>query len=203
MTRPLALLLLAGSLLLLVCSALHPILPLTGPGDLAMIAAMPGWRRLHLGLLYGTGMIIAGIWARMIAAEPEQRAGLGAAFALLAIGEALNGVNIGFMAGAGTEFARLFAAGVDVTQVYQAQHLAAVMSGKLAGFLVSLSAGMLATLTGKMPGEPRWLVGLAWLACGAGLVGNLLAPPGHPLMLTSVGLMGVWQVGTAVRLVRQ
>ena len=203
MTRPLALLLLAGSLLLLVGSALHPILPLTGQGDLEMIAAMPGWRLLHLGLLYGTGMIIAGIWARMIAAEPEQRAGLGAAFALFAIGEALNGVNIGFMAGAGTEFARLFAAGVDVTQVYQAQHLAAVMSGKLAGFLVSLSAGMLATLTGKMPGEPRWLVGLAWLACGAGLVGNLLAPPGHPLMLTSVGLMGVWQVGTAVRLVRR
>jgi len=203
MTRPLAIVLLAGSLLLLVCSALHPILPLTGQGDLAMIAAMPSWRVIHLGLLYATGMIIAGIWARVLAADPAERIGLGAACVVLSIGEALNGVNIGFMAGAGTEFARLFAAGADVSQVYQAGHLAAVMSGKLAGFLVSLSAGLLAMVTGTIPGEPRWLVGLAWLACVAGLAGNLLAPPGHPLMLTSVGVMGVWQVVTAVRLVRR
>lgn len=201
MTRSLAALLLVGSLLLLVCSALHPILPLTGPGDLAMIAAMPSWHRVHLGLLYGTGMIIAGIWARMLSAEPGHRLGLGAAFAVLSIGEALNGVNIGFMAGAGTEFARLALAGADVAQTYQAQHLSAVMAGKLAGFLVSLAAGLVAMITRKIAEEPRWLVGLAWLGCIAGLAGNLLAPAGHPLMLTSVGVMGVWQAGTAARLV--
>lgn len=202
MTRLLSILLLAGSLLLIVCSALHPILPLTGPGDLAMIAAMGSWRTLHLGLLYATGLIIAGIWARWMAAEAGERAGLAIAFVVLGVGEALNGVNIGFMAGAGTEFARLHAQGVDVAQVYQAQHLAAVMAGKLAGFLVAVAAGMVAWITGKT-GEPRWLVGLAWVACGAGLAGNLLAPPGHPLMLSSVGVMAVWQLLTAIRLLRK
>jgi hypothetical protein len=201
MTRILAVLLLIGSLLLLICSALHPILPLTGEGDLAVIAAMPSWRLVHFGLLYGTGMIIVGIWARVLPAEAEHRLGLGAAFVVLSIGEALNGVNIGFMAGAGTEFARLASAGADVAQIYQAQHLWAVMAGRLAGFLVSLSAGLVAMITGRIPGEPRWLVALAWLACVAGLGGNFLAPAGHPLMLTSVGVMGVWQAGTAARLV--
>ena len=200
MTRPLALLLLAGSLLLLVCSALHPVLPLNGPGDLTMIAAMGRWQPVHIGLLYATGMIIAGIWARLLAAEPDTRAGLGVAFVVLVVGELLNGVNIAFMTGAGTEYARLFAAGVDLSQVYHTQHLAAVMCGKLGGFLVALAAGMVALATGRVLSEPRWLVGLAWLACIAGLAGNFLAPSGHPLMLTSVGVMGVWQVGTAVRL---
>src|SRR5262245_57759110 len=104
MTRPLAFLLLAGSLLLLVCSALHPVLPLNGPGDLALIASMGRWHLVHVGLLYGTGMIMAGIWARFLAADPETRAGLGVAFVVLVVGELLNGVNIAFMTGAGTEY---------------------------------------------------------------------------------------------------
>jgi len=203
MTRLLATLLLVGSLLLIVCSAFHPILPLTGPGDLAMIGSMGSWRLIHLGLLYATGLVIAGIWARWFGAERSERPILGIAFVVLGIGEALNGVNIGFMAGAGTEFARLNSQGSDVQQVYQALHLAAIMSGKLAGFLVSLAAGMVALTTRQTPGEPLWLVWLAWLACGAGLAGNLLAPPGHPLMLASIGMMAFWQTATAVRLLRQ
>jgi hypothetical protein len=202
MTRPLALLLLAGSLLLLVCGAFHPILPLTGQGDLTMIAMMPSWKLVHLGLLYATGMIIAGIWCRMLVAE-EGRAGLGVAFVVLCIGETLNGVNIGFMAGAGTEFARLHASGAEVAQVYQAGHLAAVMFGKLGGFLVSLAAGMIAMVTSKSGTEPRWLVATAWVACGVGLLGNLFAPAGHPAMLAGIGLMAVWQVGASVRLLRK
>lgn len=201
MTRLLAALLLAGSLLLLVCSALHPILPLNGQGDLTMIAMMPSWKLVHLGLLYATGMIIVGIWSRLLATE-EGRAGLGVAFLVLCIGETLNGVNIGFMAGAGTEFARLHGTGVDVTQVYQASHLAAIMFGKLGGFLASLAAGMIAMVTGRIGTEPRWLVGTAWIACVVGLLGNFFAPPGHPAMVASIGLMAVWQVGASVRLLR-
>jgi hypothetical protein len=202
MTRLLAILLLLGSLLLLICSALHPVLPLSGAEDLVMIGRMARWRWIHLGLLYATGMIIAGIWVRWMNAPGEQRQGLAVAFLVLVIGEALNGVNIGFMAGAGTEFARLYAAGTDVSQIYQAQHLGAIMAGKLGGFLVSIAAGLIAAATARSRTEPRWMVGLASLACGAGLAGNLFAPPGHPLMLTSVGLMAVWQVGAAVRVLR-
>jgi hypothetical protein len=202
MTRLLSVLLLAGSLLLIVCSALHPILPLTGEGDLTIIAARRSWWLIHQGLLYATGLIIAGIWARWTAAEAAERGGLGVAFVVLGIGQALNGVNIAFMAGAGTEYGRLLSQGVDLSQVYQAQHLAAVMAGRLAGFLVAGAAGMVALTTGKTSAEPRGLVGLAWLACGAGLLGNFFARPGHPLMLTSVGVMAVWQAVTAVRLLR-
>lgn len=202
MPRLLAAILLTGSLLLLVCSAFHPILPLTGQGDLTMIAMMPSWKLIHLGLLYATGMIIVGIWSRFLSAPGEGRTGLALAFLVLCIGETLNGINIGFMAGAGTELGRLHAAGADVADVYQAGHLTAVMSGKLAGFLVSLAAGMVALSTAKNGMEPSWLVGTAWVACVGGLLGNFFAPAGHPLMVASIGLMAVWQVGTSIRLLR-
>jgi hypothetical protein len=202
MPRLLALLLLLGSLLLIVCAGLHPILPLTGPADLALIGATGHWRLIHLGLLYATGLIIAGVWGRWLVAEPAERPGLAAAFAILALGEALNGVNIGYMTGAGTFFAGLAAGGAEVATVYQALHLSAVMAGKLGGFLVAISAGLIALTTRQRSDEPRALVTLAGIACLAGLAGNLLATPGHPLMLTSVGLMAVWQVGTAARLLR-
>jgi len=202
MTRVLALLLLAGSALLLGAAALHPVLPLTAAGDLGIIAAMPHWRLVHDALLYATGLIIAGVWARWLAADPVERPGLAVAFAILGIGQALNGVNIAYMTGAGTLFATMQAGGADVGAAYLATHAFAVMCGRLAGFLVALAAGAVALATVRHAAEPRWLVGLAWLACGAGLVGNLLATPGHPLMLTSVGVMAVWQVLTALRLLR-
>ncbi len=201
MTRALALLLLAGSMLLLAAMALHPVLPLTAAGDLPLIHGMPRWQPIHLGLLYSTGMIIAGIWARWLAADAPERAGLGTAFVIFGIGQALNGVNIGYMAGAGTLFARLAHEGADVAAVYQATHMFAVMCGRLAGFLVAIAAGIVAATTSARSDEPRWLVGVAWLACVGGLAGNLLAPSGHPLMLTSVGVMAVWQAATAGRLV--
>ncbi len=199
MARFLALLLLVGSLLLIGCAILHPVLPLTAQADLDLIVATHHWHWIHLGLLHATGLIIAGIWCRWLSADPAERDGLAVAFLVLAIGEALNGVNIAYMTGAGTAFAGMHAAGLDVRGVYQATHEAAVMSGRLAGFLVALAAGLVAATTMGRATEPRPLIWLAWLACGAGLAGDLLAPPGHPLMLTSVGLMALWQAVTAVR----
>jgi hypothetical protein len=74
------------------------------------------------------------------------------------------------------------------------------MCGRLAGLLVAIAAGVVAATTRHRPDEPRWLVGVAWLAFAGGIAGNLLAPPGHPVMLTSVGVMAVWQVATAARI---
>lgn len=202
MTRGLALLLLLGSTALLVATALHPVLPLTAAGDLAIIAAMPHWRLVHLVLLHATGLIIAGVWARWLAAEPAERPGLAVAFVVLGIGQALNGVNIAYMTGAGTGFAALHAGGADIGAVYQATHSFAVMCGRLAGFLVAIAAGLIALATASSVSEPRWLVGLAWLGCVAGLLGNLAAAPGHPLMLTAIGVMAAWQAATALRLLR-
>lgn len=203
MTRVLSWVLLLGSVLLLAAMAFHPILPLTAQGDLTLIQATPHWRWIHLGLLYATGLMIAGIWARWLVAAGAERAGLGAAFMVFVIGQAMNGVNIGYMTGAGTLFARMAQDGLDVAASYQATHAFAVMCGKLGGFLVAVAAGMVAMATRGSADEPRWLVGVAWLACAAGLAGNLLAPAGHPLMLSSVGVMAVWQVATAGRLVRR
>lgn len=202
MPRFLALLLLLGTVLLLGAGAMHPILPLTGPGDLSLIHAMGHWRTVHLVLLYGTGLIIVGIWARLLTGNALERPSLGAAFVIFSIGMALNGVNIAFMTGAGTHFAQLFGQGDPVAEVYQALHLFAVTTGRLGGFLVALAAAIisLATRSGGM--DPPWLIGLAGLAAVAGVLGNLLAPPGHPLMLTSIGVMGAWQVVTALRILR-
>jgi hypothetical protein len=200
MIRLLAILLLGGSVLLLLCSAAHPILPLTASGDLALIQATPYWHSIHVGLLYATGFIIAGIWSRWLAAEAVERPGLGAACAVFSLGQVLNGVNIAYMTGAGTLFAEQAHEGVAVGAVYQATHMSAVMCGRLAGFLVAVAAGIIAMATSGRASEPRWLIGLAAMACGAGLVGNAFATPGHPLMLTSVGIMAVWQVATAGRM---
>jgi len=202
LTKALAGLLVAGSALLIGASVMHPVLPLTGPGDLALIAATAHWRTIHITLLYATGMIIAGIWARWYVAEEGERPGLAIGCAVLAIGQALNAVNIAYMTGAGTEFARLAQGGADVAAVYEASHRFAVNTGRAGGFLVAIAALIVALTTQRQADEPRGLVLLAWLACVGGLAGNLLAQPGHPLMLTSIGLMALWQLGTGVRIVR-
>jgi len=200
MTRFLALLLLLGSLLLLAGAALHPILPLTAEGDLELIAATGRWALVHYTLLHATGLVIAGIWAIWLAAPeasaPEARRGLAVACAVFGVGQALNGVNIAYMTGAGTMLAAL-APDPGLATTYHAMHLFAVMCGRLAGFLVSIAAFLFALAT------PRPLSLLAGFAGVAGLLGNFLAPPGHPLMLTSVGLLAAWQAVMAGQMLRR
>ena len=200
MIRLLAILLLGGSVLLLLGAVVHPILPLTAPGDLALIQSTSYWHSIHVGLLYATGLIIAGIWSRWLAADEVERPGLGVAFVVFTMGQVLNGVNIAYMTGAGTLFAAQAHEGLAVGAFYQVSHMFAVTCGRLAGFLVALAAGLIAMATSRRAAEPRWLIGLATVACGAGLLGNALAPPGHPLMLTSVGVMALWQAVVAGRI---
>ena len=61
--RPLAALLLAGSLILLGAASLHPVLHGSASDHLQMISDTPRWRTIHLLLSLGTGLTIAGIWA--------------------------------------------------------------------------------------------------------------------------------------------
>lgn len=199
MIRGLALLLFVGSLALLTGAALHPILPLTADGDLALISATPHWYPIHVVLLYATGMVIVGIWSRWLVAEEAERQGLTVGFVVFGVGQAFNAINIAYMTGAGTLLAGLAAESQAVGTLYQAGHMFAVTCGRLAGFLVSISGALIAIATSRSSEEPRWLVGIAWVSFAGGLAGNLLATPGHPLMLASVGLMGVWQVATATR----
>ncbi len=202
MPRALAFLLLVGTALLLGAGAMHPILPLTGAGDLTLIGGMAHWHAVHLALLYATGLCIAGIWARWLTANALERPALAAAFVLFGLGMTLNGVNIAFMTGAGTHFAAMFGQGIQVSEIYQALHLFAVTTGRLGGFLISLAAGIIALATRSGGQDPAWLIGVAGVAAVAGVLGNLFAPAGHPLMLTVIGVLGVWQLVTAVRILR-
>ena len=202
MPKALAFILLAGTALLAGAGAMHPILPLTGEGDLRVISGMAHWRLVHLLLLYSTGMCITGIWARWMTGNALERPSLAAAFAVYGVGMTLNGVNIAFMTGAGSYFATLFAQGQPVAEIYQAGHLFAVNAGRLGGFMISLAAGIIALSTRSGGQDPRWLIGVAGVAAVAGLVGNFLAPAGHPLMLTGLIVLALWQAVTAIRILR-
>ncbi len=184
-----------SGLALLACAALHPILPVTPEGDLAIIGATARWYPIHVGLLVATGGIIAGIWSLVPGTSRLHRTLAPSAAALVALGQALNGVNIAYMLGAAPEYARLFAAGAfEVAAPYHAGHLAVVMAGRLGAMLVSLGAGLWAWLGFRSGEQPRWIPWLAALAALAGLPGALLARPGHPLMLTGIGAMAAWGV---------
>ncbi|HXG44780.1 MAG TPA: hypothetical protein VNJ71_08510 [Gemmatimonadales bacterium] len=201
--RALGGLLALASLGLLACALAHPVLPLTPDGDLTLIAATAAWSPIHLGLLFSTGGIIAGIWALVPAAPPEHRLVAVAAAALVSLGLALNGVNIAFMLGAAPEYARLYAAGMrEVAVSYQAAHLAVVMAGRLGATLVSFGAALWAWQAARRAEEPRWIGGLAALAAAGGMLGAVAAPPGHPLMLAGVGLLAVWGVAMGWRVAK-
>src|SRR5919206_5094867 len=98
--RLLAIALLLGTVLLGVGAAVHPMLAGDAAMQLRIIAATPHWRTLHLMMLVGSGLVIAGIWVRLL-----DRAIISApvltALALVALGIGINALNIAFMAGGG------------------------------------------------------------------------------------------------------
>src|SRR5919199_83369 len=100
LTRLLAVALLLGTALLGVGGVVHPVLAGDPAAQLRLIAATPHWRALHLAMLIGSGLVIAGIWVRLL-----DRAIISApmltALALVALGIGINALNIAFMAGGG------------------------------------------------------------------------------------------------------
>src|SRR4249920_2055716 len=105
--RPLALALTIGSAILLGAASVHPVLHGSAGDHLAMIGHTPHWRVIHLLLSLGTGLFIVGLWTRLFSAPESLRAEYAVALGLLAVGELLNGINIAFMTGAGTELAAM------------------------------------------------------------------------------------------------
>ena len=101
LTRALAVALLAGTVLLAGGAAMHPILSGDGSMELGMIGGMPIWRTMHLCMLAGTGLIVAGIWVRLVGvpANTPTNAAVTAALAIITVGIALDAMNTTFMAG--------------------------------------------------------------------------------------------------------
>ena len=112
--RLLAVALLLGTALLGAGADVHPLLTGDPAADLRIIAATSHWRVIHLAMLAGSGLVIAGIWVRLAHDQSGLRAPVLAALAVIALGEAVNALNTAFMAGAGWRMATLFQQGDGV-----------------------------------------------------------------------------------------
>ncbi|MGH7490171.1 MAG: hypothetical protein ACREMY_31870, partial [bacterium] len=169
--KPLARSLFVGSLLLLGAASVHPMLHGSAAEQLAQIAGTPRWRTIHILLSLGTGLVIIGVWSRLLLAPDNLRTEFGIAVGLLALGELLNGVNIAFMTAAGTQLAQMERdTPGSATLLYQGIHPATLMTARLGSLLVAVSALLLFSLGKQDPREAGWV---RWIALVAGVIGVL------------------------------
>jgi hypothetical protein len=198
LVRLLALSLLAGTALLGVGAALHPMLGGDAATQLRTISATSYWRPLHLAMLAGSGLVIAGVWVRLLS-DRAPPAPLVASLALISVGVAMNALNIAFMAGAGTQMAARFASGQSEMQsVFDATHPIGLMSARFGNFIVALGAVVLGVVESRDATRPRWMAWLAWLAAAGGFVGVFFFDEASRAALAAVALLSGWEVATAV-----
>jgi hypothetical protein len=198
LSRPLAIALLAGTLLLGVGAAFHPMLPADVPGQLRLIAGTWYFRPVHLAMLAGSALIIAGVWTRGLIPGSARDASLVMALALVCLGLCFNAIDIAFMGNAGWHMANQYVAGeTSVAPLFEALHRFGLTTARFGNCLVALGALVLGFVERHDAGSPRWLAWLAWLAAVGGLLG-VLVPESSLLILAAVTLIPAWCVGTAV-----
>ena len=170
--------------------------------QLRTIAATPYWRIVHLTLLGGSGLVIVGVWVRIVIDRAASSA-LVAALASIAIGVALNALDIAFMAGSGTRMAEYFAAGhVEMPNLYDVTHPSVLLAARFGNFIVAVGAVALGVIERRDPSRPRWLAWLAWIAAAGGFVGLFFEDPTR-LVFAAVALLSAWEVATAVLALRR
>jgi hypothetical protein len=171
--------------------------------QLRTISSTPYWRGLHLTLLAGSGLVIAGIWVRLVT-ERVASGALVAALAIVTVGVALNALNIAFMAGSGTHIAAMFANGqAEMQAVFEATHPIGLMAARFGNFIVALGAVALGWVEWRDETRPRWLAWLAWLAATGGFIGVLFFDEASRFALAAVGLLSGWEVATAFLALRR
>src|ERR671933_2673932 len=140
LTRLLGVALLVGTALVGAGAAVHPMLAGDAAAQLRTIAETPHWRGIHLMMLAGTGLVIAGIWVRLLLDRPAAPAAPAlAALAVIALGLAVNALNIAFMTGAGWHMATLFQRGdAAVAPVFEVTHPIGLMAARFGNFIVAL-----------------------------------------------------------------
>lgn len=202
LVRLLSIALLCGTALLGVGAAFHPMLTGDATSQLQTIAATSYWRTLHLVMLAGSGLLIAGVWVRLVI-DRGSTAPLVAALAIISVGLALNALNIAYMAGSGTHMAALYASGnVQMQSVFEATHPIGLMAARFGNFVVALGALALGWIESRDATRPRWLAWLAWLAAAGGFVGVFFFDEASRLALAAVALLSGWEVATAVLALR-
>lgn len=194
----LALSLLVGTLLLAGGASQHPMLVGDAASNLRIIGAAAHWRAIHLSMISGVALIIVGLGVRLATARDEPLALVLVPLAVIALGEAMNALDIAYMAGAGWRMASLYAQGhAEMSTLYDVTHPIALMAARFGNGLVALGALGLGWLDWRDPTRPRWLAVLAWIAAAGGLVGVSIANEASMLTLAAVALLCGWQAATA------
>jgi hypothetical protein len=202
LARLLAIALLLGTALLGIGAAFHPMLDGDAAAQLRTIAGTPYWRALHLTMLTGSGLVLAGVWVRLVTDRAGSSA-LVAALAIVSVGVALNALDIAFMAGSGTRMAAAFASGrTEMQSIFYATHSTGLMTARFGNFVVALGALALGWTEWRDATRPRWVVWLAWIAGAGGLVGAFFFDESSRLILAAVSLLSAWEVATAVLALR-
>ena len=182
---------------------MHPMLAGSGADQLRIIAATPGWRAMHLSMLAGSALVIAGLWVRLAGAANAEVGALVAALGTIAIGLAVNALNIAFMAGAGWHMAAWFAAGrSEMASIFDAAHPIGLVAARFGNTLVALGATVLGWAEWRDARRPRWVALLAWLAAAGGFVGVLCVDESSRATLAAVALLSGWQIAAAVLALR-
>jgi hypothetical protein len=197
--RPLAAALVLGTVLLGVAALAHPVLQGDAASHLRIIAAADHWRAVHLAMLACTGLVLVGIWVRLVV-HTGAAAPLVAALALISIGLAIHSLNIVYMTGAGWQLATHFAAGdAGMAAIYDVTHPIGLMASRFGNFLVALGALALGWVEHRDPATPAYTAWLAWGAAAAGLAGVMIFHEASPGIFGAVAVLSLWQVVTGGR----
>lgn len=171
--------------------------------QLRLIADTSYWRVLHLVMLAGSALIVAGIWVRLLVDRAPAPAPLVAALAIVSLGLCVNALNTAYMTGAGWHMAALFRQGrAEMAPLFEATHPIGLMAARFGNCLVALGAVALGFAERQEPAQPRWLAWLAWAAAAGGFVGVLFFDESSRIALAAVALLSGWQVATAFRALR-
>lgn len=192
--------LLLGSALLGAGAAMHPVLPAEAAGQLDVIANMGHWRAVHLMMLAGSGLVITGLWARLLVGRQAPSRVMLGALGIIALGIALNALNIAFMAGAGTLMAEHYRAGdAAIAHLFEVTHPIGLMAARFGNFIIALGALLLGWSEWQSSGERTapLLAGLAWVAAAGGLIGALFFSEASRMTLAAVALISGWQLMVA------
>jgi hypothetical protein len=194
----LAVLLIAGTVLLAAGAAAHPMLPADAAAQLQMIGTTPHWRAIHLTMIAGSGLLIAGLWTRLYATGSGAWRALIPALLTIAAGLALNAYSIEFMARTGTaEAARYLRGDTGIVAEFAASHAVAAGRAHVGNVVVAVGCLLLGWAEWQDPQRPRWVAVLAWVASLGGLIGWLAFEAGSPGALAAVALLSGWALATA------
>lgn len=167
-----ALCLLVGALLFGVAGLFHPVLRGEGASQLATIARTPQWRLIHWSLLFGLPLMLTGLAG--FVEQHRETPGAGparAGFVIATFAFAIWGLNILFMAGAGTHLAATYSAsepGLASTHavfLYDMLHPFGLAAERFATFALGLAFYLLGWAAWNGRVVPR---ALAWGAFGVG-----------------------------------